>query len=487
MREVLKKRENIRAIIVLGIFFFVFLGTEYLFDNNMAQLTDSSGVVWAQSYILFASALGFIAYSAIFKFVNIRKISSSTLNIICILCTVPAIVSFIIINIHSTYGQTLFFGIVLFFIMGIAGAHIHYYVAFSVTDRVFLARIVGISYAFGILLQFINNNLVKKDVAEMIVLVVFMLIGITLIITGKKQDALELEKDTCDDSQGNDENSLVKYKRNRAVLLIAAVALMTLIFAALDNTVTMVHAGGGTDIGQWPRLLLAISGLLAGFIYDISERKYMNIIMYCVTVLSTICIVVIWFGGPFLAGLIVFYLSAGFFSVFFMTGFMELSYDMGNPRLWAGLGRAINNLCAIVITYISGFYNNENLYMAIIFALVLFAAISVIIFISENNMRNMRLAADECVATAINDIDSNDNSVPKDLFPVFANEYKLTDREQEVMLALMSSDDNVQDIAKQLGISRAALYRHISNMNEKTSTKARIGLLQFYYAWKPQK
>lgn len=485
MREVLKKRENIRAIIILGIFFFVFLGAEYLFDNSMAKLTDSSGVVWAQSYILVASALGFIAYSAICKLINIRKITSLTLNIIDILCTVPAIVCLIIINIHSTYGQTLFFGIVLFFIMGIAGAHIHYYVAFSVTDRAFLARIVGISYAFGILLQFINNNLVKKDVAEMIVLVVFMLISITLIITGKKQDASDLEKDRCDDS--NDEESLVKYRRNRAVLLIAAVAFMTLIFAALDNTVTMVHAGGSVDIGQWPRLLLAISGLLAGFIYDISERKYMNIIMYCVTVLSTICIVVIWFGGPFLAGLIVFYLSAGFFSVFFTTGFMELSYYMSNSRLWAGLGRAINNLCAIVITYISGFYNNENLYMAIIFALVLFVAISVIIFISENNMRNMRFAADECAAAAINEIDNTDNDRQQDMFPVFANEYKLTDREQEVMLALMSSDDNVQDIAKQLGISRAAIYRHISNMNEKTSTKARIGLLQFYYAWKPQK
>lgn len=485
MREVLKKRENIRAIIILGIFFFVFLGAEYLFDNSMAKLTDSSGVVWAQSYILVASALGFIAYSAICKLINIRKISSLALNIIDILCAVPAVVSFIIINTHSTYGQTLFFGIVLFFIMGIAGAHIHYYVAFSVTDRKFLARIVGISYAFGILLQFINNNLVKKDMAEMIVLVVFMLISITLIITGKRQDASDLEKDRCDDSQ--DEDSLVKYRRSRAILLIVAVALMTLIFAALDNTVTMVHAGGSVDIGQWPRLLLAISGLLAGFIYDISERKYMNIIMYCVTVLSTICIVVIWFGGPFLAGLIVFYLSAGFFSVFFTTGFMELSYDMSNPRLWAGLGRAINNLCAIVITYISGFYNNENLYMAIIFALVLFVAISVIIFISENNKRNMRFAAAECAAAAINDIDSNDNDKQQDMFPVFANEYKLTDREQEVMLALMSSDDNVQDIAKQLGISRAAIYRHISNMNEKTSTKARIGLLQFYYAWKPQK
>ena len=48
---------------------------------------------------------------------------------------------------------------------------------------------------------------------------------------------------------------------------------------------------------------------------------------------------------------------------------------------------------------------------------------------------------------------------------------------------LITSDDNVQQIADELAISRAALYRHISNMNEKTHTKARIGLIQFYFEW----
>ncbi|MBO4982038.1 MAG: hypothetical protein J6C84_09115 [Lachnospiraceae bacterium] len=33
-------------------------------------------------------------------------------------------------------------------------------------------------------------------------------------------------------------------------------------------------------------------------------------------------------------------------------------------------------------------------------------------------------------------------------------------------------------------ISRAALYRHITSLNEKTQTKSRIGLMQFYYGWK---
>ena len=46
------------------------------------------------------------------------------------------------------------------------------------------------------------------------------------------------------------------------------------------------------------------------------------------------------------------------------------------------------------------------------------------------------------------------------------------------------SDDNIQEIAEQLAISRAALYRHIGNLNEKTETKTRIGLIQFYYSWK---
>ena len=74
-----------------------------------------------------------------------------------------------------------------------------------------------------------------------------------------------------------------------------------------------------------------------------------------------------------------------------------------------------------------------------------------------------------------------------DKFTAFGEQYSLTDREREVLRALLSSGENVQDIAHTLGISRAAIYRHISNMNEKTATKARMGLIQFYYGWNPEK
>ena len=43
----LKEKTVWTAIVRFGVFFFVFLGLEYLFDNLMAAVTDSTGVVRA--------------------------------------------------------------------------------------------------------------------------------------------------------------------------------------------------------------------------------------------------------------------------------------------------------------------------------------------------------------------------------------------------------------------------------------------------------
>ena len=61
--------------------------------------------------------------------------------------------------------------------------------------------------------------------------------------------------------------------------------------------------------------------------------------------------------------------------------------------------------------------------------------------------------------------------------------YSLTEREKEVLQVLTESDGNVSELASTLCMSRSALYRHISAINEKTDTSSRIGLIQFYYSW----
>lgn len=112
---------------------------------------------------------------------------------------------------------------------------------------------------------------------------------------------------------------------------------MTVIFAGLDNVITYFHAEGTMDVGRWPRLLLALSGLTAGILFDIHDRRYMNLIMYCVTVLSVLCLLIILSGGLFLTSLIIFYLSAGFFAVFLP------------PVLWPTLSGQILPLYGLVL------------------------------------------------------------------------------------------------------------------------------------------
>ena len=51
---------------------------------------------------------------------------------------------------------------------------------------------------------------------------------------------------------------------------------------------------------------------------------------------------------------------------------------------------------------------------------------------------------------------------------------------------LLTSDKGMQELADRLYISRTMLYRHVASLNEKTSTKSRISLIQFYYSWDPE-
>lgn len=67
------------------------------------------------------------------------------------------------------------------------------------------------------------------------------------------------EPHSCRVSSGETEQRQESSGKERTVglLLVLLVALMTCVFSTLDNTVTLVHSSGETDIGQWPRALLA--------------------------------------------------------------------------------------------------------------------------------------------------------------------------------------------------------------------------------------
>ena len=474
-----KMSANVLTLLAaLALFNFMFLGTEYLFDNMMALVTEPEQVIAAQGYVLGASVLGFVIY----PFAS-SKIKESFHQVAVFAGALAGVICMFVIWQHVSYGMILTAGCLAFVLMGIAGSAVHYHLSHVVEEQV-LARTVSISYALGILFQFLNNNLVQNDMVESIVLAVAAAVFAVLILKAGSEMAVEGEAESVSEVPGQSEliHKNVKNPVLAGILLIAAVILMTCIFSTLDAAVTLVHAAGNGDVGQWPRLLLAGSALAAGVLYDRKRQKYMNLMMYGVTVLSTLCIVVLENGGSFYAGLIVFYLSAGFFVVFFTTSFMKLSYFTKLPKLWAGLGRAVNNICAFATASVSVMLlESENQILRDGVVLALFVLISAAFFLYSSQIRTSE-------QPELKDVkEETETLTEEERLRKFGAEFSLTEREQEVLQVLLVSDENVQEIAEQLLISRAALYRHITSLNEKTRTRSRIGLLQFYYRYDGRK
>ena len=109
-------------------------------------------------------------------------------------------------------------------------------------------------------------------------------------------------------------------------------------------------------------------------------------------------------------------------------------------------GRAVNNIGAGLIgsTSIAVFAKKDAVLISII-AVVLFVCIHIALTLYSGWMHkivdNTAFAPEE---------------KEEQRFAHFAEQYHLTEREQEVLQVLLESDDSVQNIAEQLYISRAA-------------------------------
>ena len=104
----------------------------------------------------------------------------------------------------------------------------------------------------------------------------------------RKKESVDEEQ--CEASRLHaEERKHPKNPQKAAMLLVILVALMTCIFATLDNAVTMAHAEGTMDIGQWPRLLLACSGLAAGWIFDLGKKIHEHYHVLCHAAFDGMC------------------------------------------------------------------------------------------------------------------------------------------------------------------------------------------------------
>lgn len=518
-------RQSFQSLSALALFTFAFLGSEFFFDSQIGLLISAEGVVGAQAMILGASVVGFLAYAPISKLAGGRRALRAVE-------AVGAIAALVTIAVAESALAMQIAGCIAFFLLGSLGAEAHWSMARAFEGSPSLAKGAGAAYAAGILLQFLSNQFVTAGMAGTAVLCIGIA-ALAVFAAGEQgcEPANQKDNGATSEQIGGavaSKSSEIKTQQDqairprlvaqpkkarpeqtdagspdqanrpsqaspdssqqtapggaktaiRAVWLLALVVLLACMFSTLDNVVTLANAQGSISVETWPRLFLAASGLAAGVLFDIRERRYMGFIMFAVTVLSTISILAVEAGASPVIGLIVFYLSSGFFVTFFTTTFLQLAPRMRTPQLWAGMGRAANNLCAFTVSGFSMMLTQSGIAAVMIASLILFVLVSVAFVgaglfrlpstVGEREAIQAGLAA--AAAPTLEEVQAE-----------FISRSGLTPREEEVLRAVTADERPLKQVADDLGISLRMVQRHLTSIYSKTDTQTRAGLTRAFF------
>lgn len=464
-------RQSLQSLSALALFTFAFLGSEFFFDSRIGLLISAEGVVGAQAMILGASVVGFLAYALISKLAGGRRALRA-------IEAVGAIAALVTIAVAESAFAMQIAGCVAFFLLGSLGAEAHWSMARAFEGSPSLAKGAGAAYAAGILLQFLSNQFVPAGMADAAVLCVGVAALAAFAAAGEQGCETAGQKQQANAGPSQQATPGAAKPAIRAVWLLALVVLLACMFSTLDNVVTLANAQGSISVETWPRLFLAASGLAAGVLFDIRERRYMGFIMFAVTVLSTISILAVEAGASPVIGLIVFYVSSGFFVTFFTTTFLQLAPRMRTPQLWAGMGRAANNLCAFTVSGVSMMLTQSGIAAVMIASLILFVLVSVA-FVGAGLFRLPSTVGEREAIKA--GLAAAAAPTLEEMQAEFISRSGLTPREEEVLRAVTADERPLKQVADDLGISLRMVQRHLTNIYSKTDTQTRAGLTRAFF------
>lgn len=175
MHRTQRTQTGYRELVSLALFFFVFLTSTFIFDEHAALLFGPSLVSPLESLMLGSSVIGFILRPYLCYRLPTRRHDVSTL-----IGTLAVAAIVVTIMARRTWAF-LAGGIVLFATLGYIGSAAHSFLARRYAKTPYLARTVAITYALGIVLQFIFHILVPGDMPNQIVLVLSTLAVVTLL------------------------------------------------------------------------------------------------------------------------------------------------------------------------------------------------------------------------------------------------------------------------------------------------------------------
>lgn len=452
--------------IQFGLYFFAFLLTESVINERAVFVIGSEQVNIIYAIGLLCTALGYCLYSFIYK--HIKK------ELILELCVLSIISAFMVAYVELSVVY-LISAVVCLISYGYLGGYVHFLVS-EYNEKKHFTLHMGIVMALAIVLQCIVQSFSESRISFLVSIVLSSLFFALL--------KNKYEKNICEERKDirHDENRIMGNVSWNIIICVGMVALMSMILGIEDSIMVYKNATGELQLFSSIRLFYALGLFVAGIIADIKERIFLPIATVCAVMLSTIAIT--FLNGDVLSynismGIMYFY--SGFYVIYLTLMFVDMASRMRNSRLIAGLGRISRSITTSMVVIIITLLSNALSYIACNVINCVLSILVVAMFAFDEIHRTK-------TANVVNENSfqiSNLNS--KDKYESFCDKYLFTEKEKESFVLLISTEDTVQKIADDMGISRRVLQRHISSMYEKTETQTRVGLLMAYTKYLEEK
>lgn len=487
------------AMVSLALFYFIFLESNSFYLSLMSSFSLEPGFVTTIVPIIGLNALGFLCYPLYSLKLSRRKRRGTALAF-----AILWVASLIVAAMASSPIAIVGAGYLSFFIMGVLGGGAYFGVAMMLAQSNRLITCVALAHAAGILLHLICFHIPLGRAGDAAFLGLGIVAFSLVALFGWPSLRVPREGTAVDsvgnpiyprkifDLQGFAASPSLQEPRRFAVQLVALTVLLAVLFNVLNSITSLGTPWVNQYAEVWPRLVVAVCGVVAGVFFDIDRRRHMGTVVLCVAFLSMAAALAAGSGLNITVCRVVFYAGSGIFAVFYLSLFIWLAAYMRVPQLWAGMGKLISNVVALVVAIPSAALAQTNDMALTSLAFVMFSAVLILMTragmlapdYGERISSYSKKLADTEEAPGYESAEDTDQEspemapprTPEETLAAFCESYGLTKRESDVLAAVVSDERPLKHVAAELGVGLRTVQHHLTSLYKKTGTQTRTGL-----------
>ena len=463
IQEVIRKNVSFFTL-----YFFSFLLVEQIINDNMSIKLGEEFVVVVYAISILFTGLGYISISLFDKIKAKSKIIRLIMEIIFIL----SIFLDLILNGYIC----IVFSILTTFSFGYIGAYVHLKLSQLLLNNNNSGKIIGSNIAIALIVQILFYNLIQNNYLLLSIVVIASIILFKQLNDNKTEEI----KPTL---YSNAKTGIVVSKTDK-IISIVTVAVISIIIGLQDGVITYIDSIGKINVYGIPRIFYIVGILIAGYIADEKNGKYLSIITIFWVFIASCGILFFKNERMYMSNVALIFLLGGFYVMYLTIKFIKIAPYTRTPKLWAGMGRIVRSITTSIVVIPSNvilkLYGTDYLIIiSIIFSTILL--ITLYKELSDIYVKEYATNIEKIKNKMENEIEQRIKEKKSIDIEEFINKYKFTQKEKEVCILILKENKKTKEMSENLYISERSVQRHLTNIYRKTNTSSRNELYNLFY------